>query len=80
MDDKQPEEVDWFKEGQIQFVMSKTHPEKPPARYPTQDKYTPQNEADYIAGFNVQKAAWGSGEGFGAFEGYAHENEEGKKK
>jgi hypothetical protein len=72
--------VDWFEEGQRQFVVSKIKPGAAPIHYPTQDRHLPKDEADYIKGYAAQAAEWGSGKGFGMMEGYAHEVEAERKR
>lgn len=54
----QSPETDWVEEGKKHFLQTILRPERRPANYPTQDVHTPQNEADFITGFNLGKADW----------------------
>jgi hypothetical protein len=72
--------IDWFDQGAQQFVASQIRPEKPPMRYPTQDIYSPKDEADYVAGFNSAKAAFERGDGFSGMESLAEELEEQRRR
>lgn len=68
--------TDWREEGKKAFVHTMLHPAKPQPRYPTQDVHTPQQERDYIDGFNGAKVAWQRGEQLSGMEAYASELDE----
>lgn len=72
------EAIAWFEEGRKHFVASRVYPNKPPLRYPTQDVYTPKDEAEYISGYNAEKAQWLRGNGLGGLDGYSEEHDEQK--
>jgi hypothetical protein len=73
--------TDWVEEGRKAFIASKLRPDKNSAtNYPTQDCHTPRDEADYVTGWNTQKAMWDRGEGLSGMESYAQEIEEQRRK
>jgi hypothetical protein len=70
------DEIDWLEEGKKHFIMTTLHPERLAANYPTQDVHTPKDEADYVLGFRIAKAAWERGEGLSGIEAYVKEQDE----
>ena len=69
-------EIDWREEGRRAFVHSKVREGKPYPRYPTQDTHTPDEEADFISGWNGAEAEWAAGNQLSGFEAYIKELEE----
>lgn len=70
------EVVDWIEEGRKHFLATKLHPERLAANYPTQDIYTPKDEADFILGFKAAKGEWEAGKGLSGITAYASERDE----
>ncbi len=67
---------DWLEEGKKHFLSAQQHPERPCHNYPTRDRYTAEDEALFINGFNLAKAEWEKGGGLSGTEAYAIEREE----
>lgn len=64
---------EWGKKGYARAMAICTDA-KASGEYPTQDKYSAQNEADFIQGFNLGMAIFKS-EGFNTVEAYGEEHE-----
>ena len=69
-------QIDWHEEGQKAYIASVLKPAHFPKNYPTQDKYTAADEAEFIKGWRAQKATFERGEGFSGMESYAAELDE----
>jgi hypothetical protein len=68
--------IDWEEEGKKHALNSRQHPERPCKNYPTRDKHSAKDEADFIRGFNLQKAEFDAGRGLAGMAAYATEIEE----
>lgn len=69
--------IDWMEEGKKHFLATQLHPERPCANYPTRDKHSAEDEANFITGFNLAKAEHARGEGLSGMAAYASERDDG---
>lgn len=73
MTDPEPRVIDWHEEGKKAFVYGKVRQNKTYPLYPTQDIYTPTDEAAFIAGWRGAEAEWDGGKQLSGIEAYVQE-------